>query len=271
MIRASFLYGNYDGENKLPEFDLFVDVNHWLTVKFGNASEIVITEIITVAVADTINICLVNKGLGTPFISGLELRPLSSSVYGTEFGTNASLVLFKRLDIGKTNGTGRYRDDMYDRIWSSYISSSWVPINTSSPVNNNENGYKVPSEVITTAARPQNGSEALELKWSTNDSSSGFYIYMYFAEVEQLGRNQSRKFNITWNGTPLFEALVPRYLFATVISNSKAQVGKEHQILIRKTEDSTHPPILNAVEIYMVKQKDESPALIGDGMHILLH
>ncbi|MED6161279.1 hypothetical protein PIB30_059302, partial [Stylosanthes scabra] len=29
LIRASFLYGNYDGENKLPEFDLYVGANFW--------------------------------------------------------------------------------------------------------------------------------------------------------------------------------------------------------------------------------------------------
>ncbi|PON62497.1 Mitogen-activated protein kinase kinase kinase [Parasponia andersonii] len=264
LIRASFLYGNYDGKNKSPEFDLYVDVNLWFTVKFRNASEIVTTEIVTIAIRDTINICLVNKGLGTPFISALELRPLNGSIYGTEFGTNASLVLFERLDIGKTNGTGRYEDDIYDRIWSSYISSSWDPISTSLAVNNYENGYRVPSEVIMTAARPQNGSKALDLKWNTTDSSSEFYVYMYFAEVEQLGRNQSRKFDITWNGIPLFGPFVPRYLYTNVVSNSKALVGEEHQISIRRTEDSTHPPILNAVEIHMVRKKTELPTYAGD-------
>ncbi|XP_062090959.1 probable LRR receptor-like serine/threonine-protein kinase At4g29180 [Humulus lupulus] len=264
LIRATFLYGNYDGKNKPPEFDLYVDVNLWFTVKFRNASEVVTTEIITRGTSDTVHICLVNKGSGTPFISALELRPLNSSVYGTEFGTNASLVLFQRLDIGKTNGTGRYQDDMYDRIWSSYMSTSWDSITTSEEVNNYENGYRVPLEVIMTAARPRNDSETLELKWSATDFSSEFYVFMCFAELEKLGRNQSRKFDVTWNGSPLFGPLVPRYLYATVVSNSKALVGKEHQISIRKTKDSTRPPILNAFEIYMVKQKDELPTFSGD-------
>ncbi|KAM6583345.1 hypothetical protein CsatB_010347 [Cannabis sativa] len=264
LIRATFYYGNYDGKDKPPEFDLYVDVNLWSTVKFNNASEIVTKEIITMETSDTIHICLVNKGLGTPFISALELRPLNSSVYGTEFGSNASLVLFQRLDIGETNGTGRYQDDTYDRIWSSYMSTSWDSITTSQDVNNYENGYRVPLEVIMTAARPRNGSEALELKWNATDLSSEFYVFMYFAELEQLGRNQSRKFNVTWNGNPLFGPFVPRHLYTTVVSNSKALVGKEHRISIHKTKDSTLPPILNAVEIYMVKQKDELPTYSAD-------
>lgn len=264
LIRAAFLYGNYDGENKPPEFNLYLDVNLWFTVKFSNLSEIVITEIISTTLKDTIHICLVDKGLGTPFISALELRPLNNSVYDTEFGANASLVLVERLDIGKTNGTGRYEDDVYDRIWFSDISTTWDPINTSSAVNNYENGYRVPLEVIQTGAKPRTSGGSLELKWSTTDSSSKFYVYMHFAEVEELGRNQSRKFNVTWNGTPLFGPLSPGYLHATTVSNSRALVGKDHQISIRKTEDSTHPPILNAVEIYMAKRKNESSTYSED-------
>ncbi|KAI3754219.1 hypothetical protein L1987_53998 [Smallanthus sonchifolius] len=53
LIRATFMYGNYDGENKLPEFDLYLGVNLWLSVKFRNFSDVVTTEIISVALEDT--------------------------------------------------------------------------------------------------------------------------------------------------------------------------------------------------------------------------
>ncbi|OMO91589.1 hypothetical protein COLO4_18263 [Corchorus olitorius] len=265
LIRALFLYGNYDGQDKLPEFDLYLDVNLWSTVKFSNASDAVTTEIIIAAESDTISVCLVNKGLGIPFISGLELRPLNSSIYGTEFGNRASLVLFKRLDSGYANGTGRYKDDIYDRIWTPFKSLSWDIISTSSAINSNENGYKAPLEVISTAAMPHNASDPLELSWTADSDTSKFYVYMYFAEVQQLQKNQTRKFNISWNGTPLmFGPLVPRYLFAATVSNSEAFVGKEHLISIYKTEDSTLPPILNAIEIYMAKQFDEFPTFSED-------
>ncbi|BBH08326.1 root hair specific 16, partial [Prunus dulcis] len=265
LIRASFLYGNYNGENKLPEFDLYLDVNFWSTVRFGNASEIVTKEIIGFAQSDSMHICLVNKGLGTPFISALEFRPLNSSTYGTEYGTSASLVLFRRLDIGSSNGTGRYGDDVYDRIWSLYVSPSWDTVSTSLPINTYENGYRAPFEVIKTAARPQNGSEPLNLYWNTTGMDDQFYIYMYFAEVELLARKQSRKFNISWNGSPLFGPVVPRYLQADIISNARALVGKDHQISIYKSENSTLPPILNAIEVFKVIQRVESPTFSEDG------
>ncbi|XVE98048.1 hypothetical protein REPUB_Repub03eG0071700 [Reevesia pubescens] len=264
LIRATFLYGNYDGEDKLPEFDLYLDVNLWSSVKFSNASDVVTTEIISAAVSDTISVCLVNKGLGIPFISALELRPLNNSIYGTELGNPVSLVLFKRLDIGYANGTGRYKDDIYDRIWSPYNSPSWNIVSTPSAINSNENGYKAPLEVISTAATPRNGSDQLELSWTADADTYRFYVYMYFAEVQQLQKNQTRKFNISWNGSLMFGPLVPRYLHAATISNSEAFTGKEHRISIHKTEDATLPPILNAIEIYMAKQLDELPTFSED-------
>ncbi|KAK6236422.1 hypothetical protein QUC31_020207 [Theobroma cacao] len=270
LIRASFLYGNYDGEDKLPEFDLYLDVNLWSVVKFRNASNVVTTEIISAAVSDTVSVCLVNKGLGTPFISALELRPLNSSVYSTEFGSTASLVLFKRLDIGYVNGTGRYSsDDIYDRIWSPYNSASWDMVSTSSAINSNENGYKAPLQVIRTAAMPHNASDPLELSWISDEDTSKFYVYMYFAEVQQLEKNQTRKFNISWNGSLMFGPLAPRYLYAATISNSEAFIGKEHRISIYRTRDATLPPILNAIEIYMAKQLEELPTFSEDADAVL--
>ncbi|KAL9324700.1 hypothetical protein ACSQ67_009557 [Phaseolus vulgaris] len=228
LIRASFMYGNYDGENKLPEFDVYVDVDFWSTVKFRNASEEVVLEIISFAQSDVIYVCLVNKGAGTPFISGLDVRPLNSSIYGTEFGESASLTLFKRWDIGSLNGSGRYEDDVYDRIWSPFNSSSWDSVSTSTAINVNGDGFRPPFEVIRTAARPRNGSDTLELSWTPDDPSWKFYVYLYFAEVEQLEKTQLRKFNISWNGSPLFDSIVPRHLFATTLSNSKSLVANEH-------------------------------------------
>ncbi|KAL2321359.1 hypothetical protein Fmac_030328 [Flemingia macrophylla] len=265
LIRASFLYGNYDGENKPPEFDLYVDVNFWSTVKFRNASDEVTKETISVAKSGVTNVCLVNKGEGTPFISGLELRPLNASIYNTEFGEFGTLTLFERWDFGSLNGSGRYENDIYDRIWSPYNSSSLDHISTATAINVNGDGYKAPFEVIRTAATPKSDSDPLEFSWTPDDPSWKFYVYLYFAEVEQLNKTQQRKFNISWNGSPLFESIVPRYLFASTLSNSKSLVANKHRISIHKTKDSTLPPILNAVEIYVVRQLDSLATFEQDG------
>lgn len=105
LIRATFVYGNYDGQNQLPEFDMHIGPNKWTTVQPVNVSTITLREIINVAAMNYTDICLVNTGYGTPFISALEFRPLNNASYRTESG---SLLLFARLDVGSsTNGTVR--------------------------------------------------------------------------------------------------------------------------------------------------------------------
>ncbi|XP_058747340.1 probable LRR receptor-like serine/threonine-protein kinase At4g29180 isoform X2 [Vicia villosa] len=264
LIRATFLYGNYDSKKKLPEFDLYVDVNFWSSVTFKNASEQVTLEIISRAQSEEIDVCLVNKGKGIPFISGLELRPISTPIYNTEFGDSASLLLFKRWDIGSINGSGRYEDDVYDRIWFPFGSSSWKSLNSSGEIDVNGEGYRVPSEVMRTCSTPKNENDSLEFSWTSNDPNTMFYVYLYFAEVERLQRTQLRKFSVSWNGSPLNTSVVPKYWQATSLSNSKSLVANEHRISIQKTEDSTLPPILNAVEIYVVRQSDALPTIEED-------
>ena len=84
LIRARFMYGNYDNKNQIPTFDLYLGVNLWNTVVLNNAWTPLTEEIIHSPLSDTIYVCLVNTGSGTPFISVLELRPLDNDTYQSE-------------------------------------------------------------------------------------------------------------------------------------------------------------------------------------------
>jgi hypothetical protein len=101
LIRAGFLHGNYDGKGHLPEFDLYLGPNIWETVRVDNSSTSIIKELIHVPSQNYLHLCLVNTGLGTPFISSIELRPLINTTYVTESG---SLTLFWRMDVGSNDG-----------------------------------------------------------------------------------------------------------------------------------------------------------------------
>ncbi|WZY68628.1 hypothetical protein YC2023_000868 [Brassica napus] len=260
LIRASFMYGNYDGgvnKKALPEFDLYLNVNFWSTVKFKNASEQVFIEILTYTESEVIHVCLVNKGRGTPFISGLELRPVNSSIYNTEYGRNVSLVLYQRWDIGYLNGTGRYQNDVYDRIWSPYTSLSWSSIKTTGYIDVFQSGYMPPDEVIKTAASPKSEDDPMELSWTSDDTNARFYAYLYFAELETLKTNESRKMEIWWNGSPFSEdPFISPFEYSTTWSASRSFTG-DHLISLHKAEDSTLPPMLNAIEIFTAQSLDE--------------
>ena len=94
LIKAWFRYGNYDGHDIKPMFDLYIGPNLWATVDMqnldGNSTS---EEILHVPTSDSLQICLVKNEGTTPFISSLELRPLGNNSYITQFG---SLKLFRR-------------------------------------------------------------------------------------------------------------------------------------------------------------------------------
>ena len=101
LIRAFFLYGNYDGKNQTPKFDVYVGVNHWMSVKLRDSSYLMFPDFIHVPSSDTILVCLINKGSGIPFISALELRPLSKSMYPIDSGAQYGSW---RYDLGTLSG-----------------------------------------------------------------------------------------------------------------------------------------------------------------------
>ncbi|KAL5755891.1 hypothetical protein ACOSQ2_020637 [Xanthoceras sorbifolium] len=250
FVRASFMYGDFDDPDNLPEFDLYVGVNKWDTLKFANASHVVIKEIIHSPLADDIYVCLLNTGKGTPFISTLELRHFHNSIYRTQSG---ALDLYRRLDFGSTtNQVIRFKDDKYDRMWYPYPGSE--SINTSSTTDTLvESDYRLPSTVMRTAVRPMNVNEPLEFVLNTEDPILQFYVYMHFAELENLQKNQHREFYIEINGNLWKKSVVPKYLQSTTEYSTQSVRGSELRFSLYRTPNSTLPPILNAMEIYTVK------------------
>ncbi|KAJ0444841.1 putative non-specific serine/threonine protein kinase [Helianthus annuus] len=98
MIRARFAYGNYDFKGQPPQFDLYLGNDHWSRVLF-NVSLAIDYEIIHLTSSDYIYVCLVNIGLGFPFISALELRLLDSTMYADD-NELRSLFLHARTNFG---------------------------------------------------------------------------------------------------------------------------------------------------------------------------
>ncbi|KAF8031042.1 hypothetical protein BT93_D0276 [Corymbia citriodora subsp. variegata] len=163
LVRASFWYGDYDGKNQTPAFDLHIDVNYWITV---NSSSWIYEEIIYTPPRDYIQVRLVNTGSGVPFISALELRLLDNSIYQINSG---ALVTNWRYNLGSLN-TYRHPQDVYDRIWNNQTySGGWSSVsNTTAIVTSTSNdAYKVPLEVLMTATQVKNATDPLSLFWTS--------------------------------------------------------------------------------------------------------
>ncbi|XP_021911933.1 putative leucine-rich repeat receptor-like protein kinase At2g19210 isoform X1 [Carica papaya] len=252
LIRASFMYGDYDGLNKLPEFDLYVGMNLWDTVKFDSASHVVIKEIILAPMMDNIYVCLIRTTSDTPFISVLEVRHFHTSIYRTESGP---LLLHRRLDVGSTsNRIIRFKDDVYDRMWFSFNVVEEELFNTSFTTDSLvESEYRLPSKVMQTAIRPIDVNDSLDLVFDIGDPTLKYYVYMHFAELQELEDDQLREFNIELNGKLWQESVVPNYLRSITIHNNQSVRGASLKFRLYKTPRSVLPPIVNAMEIYILK------------------
>ncbi|KAL8256710.1 hypothetical protein R6Q59_028751 [Mikania micrantha] len=254
LIRARFMYGNYDFLNRLPEFDVYLGPDYWDTLKLNSSTTPVNMEIIHVSTSDYIHVCLLNTGRGTPFISAIELRLLGNNMYTqTDFG---SLYVYRYADFGAVFGKIRYKPDTYDRLWS----PTEVP-NTSLLYNSNKISSELsritlpPSKVMSTAITPTNTTNELNIEWKQRNTSDKFFVYLHFAELEVLEKDKKREFNIYLNGNHYFGPLSPLYQKTiTVNSTTPEIVAPTYTLTINKTKNSTYHPIISALELYTLKQ-----------------
>ncbi|XP_041011105.1 probable LRR receptor-like serine/threonine-protein kinase At1g67720 isoform X2 [Juglans microcarpa x Juglans regia] len=264
LVRATFQYGSRANEETYPQFQLYLDATKWSTVSILDASRIYVKEAVIRAPSDSINVCICCATTGSPFISTLELRPFNLSMYATDFEDNFFLEVAARLNFGAPSEDPlRYPDDPYDRIWESDlvkrqnflvgVAPGTERISTSKNVDIRTREYP-PEKLMQTAVVGTKGK--LSYRLNLDDFPANARAYAYFAEIEDLGANETRKFklaepytqdysnavvNIAENANGSYTLYEPSYMNVTldfVLS-----------FAFFKTRDSTRGPLLNAMEI----------------------
>ncbi|XP_030969812.1 probable LRR receptor-like serine/threonine-protein kinase MEE39 [Quercus lobata] len=116
--------------------------------------------------------------------------------------------------------------------------------------------YQVPSVVMNSAATKLNVNASVGFFWTPdNGNTVTQYIYLHFLNLKKLQPNQTREFNVFLNGDFwLTQPVVPYYLSTTTAYSTTGTTRAEFKLWLNKTETSTLPPILNAIEIYTLKQ-----------------
>lgn len=146
--------------------------------------------------------------------------------------------------------TYRYPSDQYDRIWRSYRTQASIRTSATIDVSNIRD-FNLQPMILQKAITPEN------LTWSPSDDDKNltWCLLLYFAELQKLASNEHRQFDIlvdnaTENGR---QGFIPMYLSAEVVQLNVSG-SDQHTISLVSTPESTHPPIINAFEIYLVKQ-----------------
>ncbi|XP_060214107.1 probable LRR receptor-like serine/threonine-protein kinase At1g67720 isoform X2 [Lycium barbarum] len=264
LVRATFLYGSPAAEGTYPKFQLYLDATKWGTITISESSRIYVKEMIIRAPSNSIDVCLCCATTESPFISTLELRPLNLSMYATDYEDNFYLKVAARVDFGaQSNEPIRYPDDPYDRIWDSDlakrpnflvdVAAGTERINTTKYIDTNTREYP-PVKVMQTAVVGTKGM--LSYRLNLDEFPANARAFAYFAEIEDLGKNETRKFkmehpyvpdysnavvNIAENANGSYTLYEPSYMNITldfILSFS-----------FRKTRDSTRGPLLSAMEI----------------------
>ncbi|KAJ7963099.1 protein kinase family protein [Quillaja saponaria] len=267
LIRAVLFHGGYDTNTQSPSFSLYIGANIWAIVPPLDDVHEFFFEIIHTASTDTIYVCLVNNGGGAPFISSLELRPVSKSIYGIA-SHSLALQVVGRYDVGASSDLymyQRYKEDVYDRIWLNYnLNTSWHITNTSIDIDTDgsSNSYRLPAQVLRTAVQPTTLSKNLFMN-GTIDRCYEYCVYFHFAEIQHTpGRR--RVINITVNGEIfLSEPITLDYLKPLTISTN-ITARDYFSFDISPAKGSDLPPILNAVEIYSLLPQPNLPTYTRD-------
>ncbi|XVE51998.1 hypothetical protein DITRI_Ditri02bG0085000 [Diplodiscus trichospermus] len=230
LIRASFMYGNYDAKNEAPEFDLHLGPNFWATVVFQNASDVIIKEIIHLLQSNYLHVCLVNTG---------------------KESQTESLEPFLRNDFGSTsNSTFRFPQDVYDRIWQPYQRNDLGQINTSSSISSNSD-YKPPYLVMITASTTANTSQPLNFPSKILIPMPDFIITFTLQNLRSCKLTRQESSSSITMASFLFKILFLHICGQTLYSPASSTGGQFSMVSTRR---STHPPLLNAFEAYKVKQ-----------------
>lgn len=168
----------------------------------------------------------------------------------------------------------RYPDDVYDRKWESCLWFDETEINTTLTLNgNSSNPFGVPKLIASSASMPENASDPLTFYLSPSNPSDKFFFYLHFAEIQDLQANDTREFDIIFDGHVTNSAYSPKKLQVDTLFNTlpKTCEGLSCNWELVRTQRSTLPPLLNAVEAYKVVEFPYSETYPTDGTYILVY
>jgi hypothetical protein len=103
LVRATFLYGSFDESPVYPKFRISLGAAQWSTIVIDDPSSVEAVEAIVLTQTAKLSVCLSDATIGHPFISTLELRMFTGSLYSTPYEVDFFLGLSARINFGATS------------------------------------------------------------------------------------------------------------------------------------------------------------------------
>lgn len=248
LVRAHFVYQNYDGLGKPPAFSVSLGRAITSTINL-TTNDPWTEEFLWSDNKETVSFCLlaIPDG-GSPLISSIEVRPLPQGAYASGMGDfpNKSLRKSYRINCGYANGSLRYPLDPYDRIWAADQNFTPFHVSTGFKIQRNFNLSTLrespPAAVLETArvlARKNVLTYNLPL-----DTLADYYIVLYFAGIVPV----SPSFDILING----DVVQSNYTIKMSEVSALNFTRKEIKSLNITLKSITYYPQINAIEVYQM-------------------
>ncbi|XP_041005366.1 probable LRR receptor-like serine/threonine-protein kinase At5g48740 [Juglans microcarpa x Juglans regia] len=248
LVRAQFLYKNYDGRGKPPAFSVSLGTAITSTINL-TTNDPWTEEFIWPVNKDTLSFCLhaIPEG-GSPVISSLEVRPLPQGAYASGIGDfpNKSLRKSYRINCGYANGSLRYPLDPSDRIWDA--DQNFMPLHLST-------GFTIQQSLDLSSLREAPPAAVLQtarvlarrnvLTYNLPLDTLGDYcIFLYFAGILPV----SSTFDVFING----DAVKSNYTVKISDVSTLYITQKGVKSLNLTLKNITYYPQVNAIEVYEI-------------------
>ncbi|XP_057812621.1 probable LRR receptor-like serine/threonine-protein kinase At1g67720 [Cryptomeria japonica] len=284
LVRLWFLFGNYNGIQELPSFNVSVETQGILIQKIQSITSPEIPEVtremIITSSTNVIYVCLIRTSDSSdPFISAIELRSLSGGLYEAQMKPGMMLSSISRYDVGaQSSDLIRYPQDRFDRLWNSdslisvlYNTTLIRKAHSNRTVLNKNNITSFPPDVVMQTARiGQVQNSTVIAKTTANwlrlilpQQNTRTLVVLYFAEVEILNGSEARNFNVMVNEQAV------RYIDYALQNHSIKLPITYNYTQGNQPGKSSLGPLINAIEYYrIVESKPETDG--GDVGALLL-
>ncbi|ERN12170.1 hypothetical protein AMTR_s00034p00081660 [Amborella trichopoda] len=145
----------------------------------------------------------------------------------------------------------RASDDPYDRIWTPFnVSNGLSTVTSEATLITTSVPDEPPPAVMQTTAT--SGSATTPIDLTLKLSASYAYLTMYFTEPIELEATRNRSFNIYGDGKLLYGPVIPPYASTVEITAPNTSVSATTKISFVPTAQSTLPPVISAMEVYLI-------------------
>eukprot|EP01018_Ginkgo_biloba_P020941 Gb_12079 [translate_table: standard] len=272
LLRLWFVYGNYNRKQKFPLFSVSLETRGMLFVFYTDPSQQQWSEQILAGSSDVLSICFIRTpDNDDPFISSIELRPLSPGMYPqVKPGTMLNLILRSDMGAGYSPTSTdfiRYPQDPFDRLWESDTFLDIISTSGNRTAHNlkarsdmvisTENTNNSPPMAVMRTAKVAGRQERLDV--IIKNPTSGIFpllIILYFTEIETYKATDSRIFDVLINGQTVIPSLDITRIRSSLIDKALVSNDSTIDVALKKTSYSTFGPIINALEQYLVIPTD---------------